>query len=85
MIGGKSVVTYINNYYRNTKDNVLCMRECTRRRTLAFPSKTAAREISYSMEWICANGLHDNCTSIIHVRREEELESRVSLLFRTAD
>lgn len=42
MTDWKPVIAYMNNYYRNTKVNVLYVRECIQRRTLAFPSKTAA-------------------------------------------
>lgn len=61
---------------------ILYVHECTRRCTLAFPSKTAAREISYSMEWICANSLHDN---YINYPRTEKRAGAESFTFVSND
>lgn len=64
----KPVVAYMNNYYRKlmfctcAKDDACKCIVCT---CISF--KDSCGEISYSMKWVCANGLHDNYINYLYL------------------
>lgn len=62
MTGWKPAVAYMNNYYRNMKDNGLYVRECTRRHTLTFPSRQLQER--FSTRW---SGYVPMACTIIHI------------------